>query len=202
MSDRGAGPYHKSPGAPPVPPAHCEVFSPEIVQDPVFPLCERAAAILSADDFDPVAVMSNRQPPHHARIRRYTREGFDSGRMRVLEPFFRAYSARLIDRMLERGPPAEFVSAFAHPLPGQVIFRFIGFPEADDDELMRWTSNRLTFTWGRPSDDEQVAIAANELAPDQDDGYADRRSRCAAGDTYILKPRRCESRSCAFPVAC
>ena len=54
-----------------------EVFSSANVQDPAFPLCERAAAILAADDFDPIAVMSNCQPPDHTRIRHHTRGGLD-----------------------------------------------------------------------------------------------------------------------------
>ena len=31
--------------------------------------------------------------------------------------------------MLAAGPPAEFVAALAYPLPGETVFRFIGFPE-------------------------------------------------------------------------
>ena len=55
------------------------------------------------------------------------------------------------------------MSSFGHPLPGQIIFRFIGFPESDDERLISWTSNRLAFTWGQPSEDEQVDIAENML---------------------------------------
>jgi cytochrome P450 len=142
---------------------HPDVFSSANVQDPVFPLCDRAASILAAEDFDPVAVMSNRQPPDHARIRRYTREGFNGRRMSVLAPYIRKLSLELIDEMLANGPPIDFVSAFAHPLPGRIIFRLIGFPEADDAQLIRWTANRLAFTWGQPSDDQQVEIAGNLL---------------------------------------
>jgi cytochrome P450 len=140
-----------------------DVFSSANVQDPVFPLCERAANILAAEDFDPVAVMSNRQPPDHTRIRNFTREGFSGRRMRILEPYIRKQSHELIDQMLAEGPPVEFVSALAHPLPGRIIFRLIGFPESNDAQLMRWTANRLAFTWGKPSDDEQVEIAENML---------------------------------------
>ena len=138
-------------------------FSSANVQDPVFPLCERAAEILASPDFDPMAVMSNRQPPDHGRIRKYTRDGFDARRMRALEPYIRSCCDQLVDGMLARGASAEFIGAFAHPLPGRTIFRLIGFPESDDDKLMQWTANRLTFTWGRPSADEQVDIATNML---------------------------------------
>lgn len=140
-----------------------DVFSSANVQDPVFPLCDRALKVLAAKDFNPVAVMSNRQAPGHARIRKYTREGFSGRRMRILEPYIRKLSYALIDHMLARGPPIEVVSALTHPLPGRIIFRLIGFPESDDAQLMRWTANRLSFTWGKPSDDEQVEIAENML---------------------------------------
>ncbi len=136
-----------------------DTYSSENVQDPVFPICDRAAAVLAADDFNPVAVMSNRQQPDHTRIRKYTRDGFSGRRMKILEPYIRRRSQELIDAMIEKGGPTDFVSAFGHPLPGQIIFRFIGFDEADDEQLMAWTGNRLAFTWGKPSDDEQVEIA-------------------------------------------
>lgn len=142
---------------------HPEIFSSENVQDPIFPVCDRAAEILDTDDYNPIAVMSNRQQPDHTRIRKYTREGFSGRRMRILEPYIRRRSHELIETMLEKGSPAEFVSSFAHPLPGQIIFRFIGFPEGDDEQLIYWTSNRLAFTWGKPSDDEQVEITGNML---------------------------------------
>ena len=140
-----------------------DVFSSENVQDPIFPVCEAAREVLSAEDYNPQAVMSNRQQPDHTRIRKYTRDGFSSRRMKVLEPYIRDGSEELINSMLAAGGPVEFVSSFAHPLPGQIIFRFIGFPEADDEQLIYWTSNRLQFTWGKPTDEQQVEIAENML---------------------------------------
>lgn len=140
-----------------------DVYSSENVQDPVFPICDRAAKILAHEDFNPVAVMSNRQQPDHTTIRKYTREGFSGRRMNQLEPYIRRRSQELIDAMIEKGGPIDFVSAFGHPLPGQIIFRFIGFDEADDEQLISWTGNRLAFTWGNPDDDEQVDIAEKML---------------------------------------
>ena len=141
-----------------------DIYSSENVQDPVLPICAEAAQVLAAEDYDPIAVMSNRAQPDHTRIRRYTQAGFSSRRMKILEPFVRRRCEILIDAMLERGPPSEFVSAFAHPLPGETIFRLIGFPEADDKKLKEWTTNRLQFTWGKATDEEQVDIAEKMLA--------------------------------------
>ena len=140
-----------------------KVYSSENVQNPVFPICDRAARILAHKDFNPVAVMSNRQQPDHTRIRKYTQEGFSGRRMKILEPYIRRRSQELIDAMISSGGPVDFVSAFGHPLPGQIIFRFIGFDETDDEQLISWTGNRLAFTWGNPTEDEQVEIAENML---------------------------------------
>ncbi len=140
-----------------------EVYSSENVQDPIFPICDAAREVMGAPDYNPQAVMSNCQQPDHTRIRKFTRDGFNARRMKVLEPYIQSTAERLIDDMVANGNSADFVSAFGHPLPGQVIFRFIGFPEEDDAKLIDWTSNRLMFTWGQPTENQQVEIAENML---------------------------------------
>lgn len=141
-----------------------ETFASTNVQDPVFPLADEAREILSAPDFDPVAVMSNRPEPDHGRIRVHTRQGFSNRRLQTLEPFIDRRAHELIDEMLAAGSPAEFIDAFAFPLPGETVFRFIGFPEGDDELLKGWCGDRKAFSWGRPSPDEAAEIASHMLA--------------------------------------
>lgn len=133
------------------------------VQDPLFPLSEGAKQVLSADDFDPIAVMSNRPEPDHGRIRVFTRQGFSNRRMRTLEPYIRRRSHELIDSMEASGSPTEFVRAFAFPLPGETIFRFIGFPESDDEMLKSWCGDRKAFSWGHPDEAHQTELAEHML---------------------------------------
>jgi len=59
-----------------------ETFASVNVQDPVFDLAPEAQAVLAAEDFDPVAVMSNRPEPEHGRIRVHTRAGFSNRRIK------------------------------------------------------------------------------------------------------------------------
>lgn len=141
-----------------------DVFSSANVQDPVFPICKAAADVLAADDYNPVAVMSNRQPPDHMRIRKYTQAGFSPRRMQVLEPIVRNRAETLIENFLAGDSPAEWVSAVGNPLPAETIFRLIGFPENDDEQLKEWTNNRLAFTWGKTDEAYQVEVARNLLA--------------------------------------
>ena len=141
-----------------------ETFASVNVQDPVFPLAPEAQQVLSAEDFNPVAVMSNRPEPDHGRIRKYTRQGFSNKRIKTLEPFMRRRGNQLIDAMLAAGSSTEFVAAFAFPLPGETVFRFIGFPEADDELLKQWCGDRKAFSWGRPTGAQQTEIAEQMLA--------------------------------------
>ena len=141
-----------------------ETFASVNVQDPVFPLSAEAQAVLAAPDYNPIGVMSNRPEPDHGRIRVYTRAGFSNKRIKTLEPYIRRRSHELIDQMLAAGSPTEFVEAFAFPLPGETVFRFIGFPEADDEMLKQWCGDRKAFSWGKPTPAEQQEIAEQMLA--------------------------------------
>lgn len=139
-------------------------FSSENVQRPVTPVCAAAQAVLAADDFNPVPVLSNRGEPVHGRVRKHAQAGFSGRRMRLLEPVIRARCAALVDEMMEPGAPAEFTGIVGHRLPGETIYRLVGFPEADDAMLMDWAADRLAFTWGRADDAAQVAIAESMVA--------------------------------------
>ncbi len=141
-----------------------ETFASVNVQDPVFPLDPAAQQVLAAEDFNPVAVMSNRPEPDHGVIRRYTRQGFSNSRIKTLEPFIRRRGNQLIDAMLAGESPTEFVEAFAFPLPGETVFRFIGFPEQDDDMLKQWCGDRKSFSWGNPTGEHQREIAEHMVA--------------------------------------
>ncbi len=141
-----------------------ETFASVNVQDPVFPLAQQAQNVLAVDDFNPVAVMSNRPEPDHGTIRTYTRQGFSNSRIRTLEPFIRRRGHQLIDAMLSSGSPTEFVEALAFPLPGETVFRFIGFPEEDDEMLKNWCGDRKTFSWGQPTGTQQTEIAEQMVA--------------------------------------
>jgi len=136
-----------------------DVYASTNVQDPIFPLCDEAATILAAPDFDPVAVMSNRPEPDHGRIRTYTRQGFSNRRLKSLEGYMRERATVLLDRMVAAGSPAEYVAALAFPLPAEIVFRFIGFPPEDDTLIKSWCANRRAFSWGKPSPEQQVEIA-------------------------------------------
>ncbi len=140
-----------------------ESFSGRLVQDPMFPLCPAARDVLS-HGFDPLPVMSNNVPPDHGRVRVYTTKGFSNRRMHALEPSVRRRATEYVERMLAMGHRAELVHELAFPLPAYTVFELIGFPDDDAEQLKQWCGRRKLFSWGHPTDDEQVDIARDMLA--------------------------------------
>lgn len=141
-----------------------DIYQSTNVQDPLYPLAPEAREVLASPDFDPVAVMSNRPEPDHARIRVFTRKGFSNRRLKTLEEYMRERAVDLIDKMLTSGnssgaKSAEYVKAMAFPLPAEIVFRFIGFPREDDAMIKSWCVDRKAFSWGKPTVEQQVDIA-------------------------------------------
>ncbi|MYT12845.1 pentalenic acid synthase [Streptomyces sp. SceaMP-e96] len=98
-------------------------------QNPAFPIpFERFAAIrrvrtplIGVDD------------PEHNTQRRMLIPSFSVKRIAALRPEIHRIVDGLLDRMLEQGPPAELVSAFALPVPSMVICSLLGVPYADHE---------------------------------------------------------------------
>ncbi|MET9430908.1 cytochrome P450 [Streptomyces sp. NPDC003036] len=90
----------------------------------------RRAALLGYDD------------PEHNVQRRMLIPSFSLKRTADLRPRIQRTVDELLDAMVEQGPPAELVSAFALPVPSIVICDLLGVPYADH-EFFEAQSRRL-----------------------------------------------------------
>jgi len=90
----------------------------------------RRVALLGVDD------------PHHRVQRRMMVPSFTLRRAVELRPQIQRIVDGLLDTMIEKGPPAELVSAFALPVPSMVICALLGVPYADHD-FFEGQSHRL-----------------------------------------------------------
>src|SRR5690242_2591735 len=72
-------------------------------------------------------------PPDHTRLRRLVSSTFTARRVQALRPAIAAMVDDLLDALEENnsGGPVDFVSAFAFPLPVNVIGELLGVPEPD-----------------------------------------------------------------------
>jgi cytochrome P450 len=72
--------------------------------------------------------------PGHARVRRLFGKAFTARRLAALEPYIIQSTDRWLGRLAELGAdgrPADFMAAFAVPLPIDVIGELLGVPEPD-----------------------------------------------------------------------
>ncbi|MFJ9340382.1 cytochrome P450 [Streptomyces sp. NPDC101733] len=93
-------------------------------------LQNRRTALLGVDD------------PEHNTQRRMLIPSFSVKRTAALRPRIQETVDRLVDRMVERGPGAELVGAFALPVPSMVICALLGVPY-EDHEFFESRSRRL-----------------------------------------------------------
>ncbi|MFC7865804.1 MULTISPECIES: cytochrome P450 [Streptomyces] len=91
---------------------------------------DRRVALLGQDD------------PEHQRQRRMMIPSFTLKRAGGLRPAIQRIVDGLLDTMIEQGPPADLVSAFALPVPSMVICDVLGVPYADH-EFFEEQSRRL-----------------------------------------------------------
>ena len=136
-----------------------ELFSALNSQDPLLPFCPEAGEVL-AQGFGYTPVMTNLDPPEHARIRRHNMTAFSTRRVAGLEPVIREITTSLLDDMLSE-ERFDWVAGVAYPLPLNVIFELVGFPGEDADMVKGWGGDRLTIMFGHPDESEQLRVAEN-----------------------------------------
>jgi cytochrome P450 len=81
-----------------------------------------------------------RDPPDHTRLRQLANTAFTPKRVAARRPAIEALANQLLDRLEERGDPADLIADFAFPLPVLVISDILGVPDADRDRFRDWSA--------------------------------------------------------------
>jgi len=97
-------------------------------------------------------------PPDHRNYRELVDGFFDAKGSRHWQPIIEATIADLLDDM-EAAGSADYVEAFALPLPVRVITRVLGFPAADIPQLKAWSSAWVLPFSGPLTPDQEVWVA-------------------------------------------
>ena len=129
---------------------------------PLIPVCPEAQEVLNAG-FKRVPTLNNADPPRHAPMRKSVLAVMTPRRLRSLEPTLRAYATSLVEGFANESV-IDFVQEYSFPFPGFAAFSLLGFPDADTDTLKEWSRTRVLLTYGRLSDEEQVATAKDVVA--------------------------------------
>ncbi|MFI5040756.1 MAG: cytochrome P450 [Acidimicrobiales bacterium] len=129
---------------------------------PLMPVCAAAQEVLSSG-FERVPTLNNSDPPRHGPMRKSVLAVMTPRRLRALEPALRDYATGLVTGWREE-PVVELVERYSFPFPGFAAFSLLGFPASDTDMLKDWSRNRVLLTYGRLSDEDQVATAKDVLS--------------------------------------
>jgi cytochrome P450 len=116
-------------------------------------------AVLRPARQNPYLIVSM-DPPEHTRVRKLLARAFTMRGVERMRPRIREFADELIDGMLAQGPPADFVAAFAAPLPAMVISELVGAPSADYGRLRDWMDASLSITARTP---QQLQAAGEQM---------------------------------------
>lgn len=136
-------------------------WSAAITLSAVTPMSPRVLQRLRESGFRMNPVLTNLDPPDHARIRKHATNAFSTRHVANAEPWIRALADQFIDVMLAKPPGsdglhhADIVREFAYDLPAHVGMRFVGVPDDRVPDVKAWTANRVRLTWGRCSEEDQ-----------------------------------------------
>jgi cytochrome P450 len=97
-------------------------------------------------------------PPDHRNYRELVDGFFDAKGSLHWQPIIEATIADLLDEMQADGS-ADYVEAFALPLPVRVITRVLGFPATDIPQLKAWSSAWVLPFSGPLTADQEVWVA-------------------------------------------
>lgn len=101
-------------------------------------------------------------PPVHTHYRKLLGRVFTTKRVQGMTPRIDGIVGELIDGFIDRGE-CEWVSEFAHPMPGIFICEQIGLPASEVATFRRWADAMLALAQKPLSVDEAVAEAAIEV---------------------------------------
>jgi cytochrome P450 len=132
-------------------------FSAAVARHPVTPICPEAAKVRDELAIAVEPSLVDESPATHLRHRKIFGDAFTPRRVNELEPAIRAIVNRYIDAFIKDGR-ADLVSQMLYELPALVIFLFLGAPDEDAVLVKQLGSTRAIVNWGRPSNEEQVAM--------------------------------------------
>lgn len=88
----------------------------------------------------------------HAHLRRLVAGAFTPRRVAALAPSVERLAGELLDRLADRGPPADLIAAYADPLPLGVLSTLLGVPRKDHELFASWVDVLFDVT---ASDDHE-----------------------------------------------
>ncbi|MFI0464412.1 cytochrome P450 [Saccharopolyspora sp. 5N102] len=94
-------------------------------------------------------------PPEHTRLRKLVAKAFTQRRVEQLGPRVQEIADRFVDRVIEQGPPVDFVAGFARVFPITVVCELLGVPDERQAELRAWSDGFMATDRFTPEQTEE-----------------------------------------------
>lgn len=133
-------------------------FSPSIALEKMTPNSAEANAVLKKYDYGMSRTLVNEDEPAHMERRRVLIDSFLPENLIHHEDMVRRVTRECVDRFIDSGE-TDLVKSMLFEAPLTVALHFLGVPEEDMDTLRKYSIAHVVNTWGRPTVDEQVAVA-------------------------------------------
>ncbi|GAA3048808.1 cytochrome P450 [Streptomyces roseofulvus] len=96
-------------------------------------------------------------PPDHTRMRRVVARAFSARALRSLRDHAQEVMDGLLDRMAERGAPADLMESVNRPFPLAMVSELMGVPEADRPLMAQWSDTIISAGAGREASERAKA---------------------------------------------
>lgn len=133
-------------------------FSPSNVLEKVTPSPPEAMAVLARYNYAMNRTLVNEDEPQHMERRRALMQSFVPRELAHHEPMVRRLTREFVDRFVDNGQ-ADLVNEMLWEVPLTVALHFLGIPPEDMGLLRRYSIAHTVNTWGRPTPDQQIAVA-------------------------------------------
>jgi len=133
-------------------------FSPQNALEKVTPFVPEAQAVLERYNYAMNRTLVNEDEPAHLERRRALMHSFIPTELEHHVPMVRKLAREYVDRLVDKGE-ADLVNEMLWEIPLTVALHFLGIPESDMQTLRRYSVAHSVNTWGRPSPDQQMAVA-------------------------------------------
>lgn len=136
------------------------LFSPANALEKITPATPEVMDILKSHGFAMNRTMVNEDEPDHMARRRLLLDAFLPDNLIQYEPAIRSLARQYMDRFIDKGR-ADLVRDMFYEIPLTIALHFLGVPDEGADQLRQFAVAHTLNTWGRPTPQEQLAIAHN-----------------------------------------
>jgi len=107
-------------------------------------------------------VIVDTDPPEHTRLRKLLVKAFTRKAVEGMRPYTRQRIESLLDKAGE-GHAVEFQEEISRPIPGAVIFRMLGIPEDQFDNMRDWSNALMEVVSGIGASIDKIEKAEQAL---------------------------------------